>query len=125
ASGVWDGLMKDARRRMYEKEVLTDHQPASAREEMSADNDAGQDQPAGSFENLLCRIEETDGPELVMCKLMGNLMWNDLRAIVKRRNFVEDGRPDLSVSRTAIKTNCASMTRCSGSTRFRMRVRVK
>lgn len=95
ASGVWDVLMKDSRRRVYDKEVSTNPRPASAREEMSADDDAEQDQPAGSFENLLCRIEETDVPELVMCKLMGNLMWNDLRAIVKRRNFVEDAGPDL------------------------------
>ncbi|MGF6603320.1 hypothetical protein P3T23_008074 [Paraburkholderia sp. GAS448] len=95
ASGVWDVLTKDSRRRVYDKEVTTDSRPALAHEEMSTDNDVEQDQPAGSFEKLLCRIEETDAPELVMCKLMGNLMWNDLRAIVKRRNFVEDAGPDL------------------------------
>ncbi|VVE33717.1 hypothetical protein [Pandoraea terrigena] len=95
ASGVWDVLMKDARRRVYEKKVPTDPRPALALEENAADNDAQQDQPVGSFETLLCRIEETDAPELVMCKLMGNLLWNDLRAIVKRRNFVEDSGPDL------------------------------
>ncbi|KAH0432933.1 hypothetical protein [Paraburkholderia fungorum] len=91
ASGAWDVLTKDSRRRVYDKEVSTDPRPAHAHEE----NDAEENQPAGSFENLLCRIEETDAPELVMCKLMGNLMWNDLRAIVKRRNFVEDTGPDL------------------------------
>jgi hypothetical protein len=95
ASGVWDVLLKDSRRRVYDKEVSTNSQPALAREETAADIDAEQDQSAGSFENLLCRIEDTDAPELVMCKLMGNLMWNDLRAIVKRRNFVEDAGPDL------------------------------
>ncbi|ONU69036.1 hypothetical protein A8E62_06235 [Burkholderia cenocepacia] len=95
AQSVWDMLMRDARRRMYEKATPTDLQPTIRRTEVAGDDDMDDTQVAGSFENLLCRIEETDGPELVMCKLMGNLMWNDLRAIVKRRNVVADTGPDL------------------------------
>lgn len=95
AQSVWDVLMRDARRRMYEKATPTDLQPTIRRTEVAGDDDMDDTQVAGSFENLLCRIEETDGPELVMCKLMGNLMWNDLRAIVKRRNVVADTGPDL------------------------------
>lgn len=95
ASGVWDVLMKDSRRRVYGKDVPTGTRRASALEETSGDDDAEQDQAIGSFESLLCRIEETDAPDLVMCKLLGNLMWNDMRAIVKRRNFVACTGPDL------------------------------
>jgi hypothetical protein len=95
ASGAWDVLMRESRRRVYDRDESTNPRPASAREELSADNDAERDQHAGSFENLLCRIEDADAPELKMCKLMGNLMWNDLRAIVKRRNVVTEGGPDL------------------------------
>lgn len=95
ASGAWDVLMEDARRRAYDKQVSTDTQPSVVDEDASSDSDVEPDLPVASFENLLSRIEDTDAPELVMCKLMGNLMWNDLRAIVKRRNSVEVAGPDL------------------------------
>ncbi|UIF89405.1 hypothetical protein KAF44_29475 (plasmid) [Cupriavidus necator] len=95
ASGVWDVLMKDSRRRVYGTSVSTFCRRDSATEEAVADDDAEQGQAIGSFESLLCRIEETDAPDLAMCKLLGNLMWNDMRAIVKRRNFVACTGPDL------------------------------
>ncbi len=94
AFGVWDVLMKDSRRRVYGKDTSTDSRRASALEETSGDDDE-QSQAIGSIESLLCRIEETDAPDLVMCKLLGNLMWNDMRAIVTRRNFVAYTGPDL------------------------------
>lgn len=94
ASGVWDVLMKDSRRRVYGKGGPADSRQASALEETS-DDDADQGQAIGSFDTPPCRIEETDAPDLVLCKLLGNLMWNDMRAIVTRRNFVAYTGPDL------------------------------
>ncbi len=94
ASGVWDVLMKDSRRRVYGKGASTDSRRDSALEETSCDDDE-QCQTIGSVESLLCRIEETDTPDLVMCKLLGNMMLNDMRAIVSRRNFAACTGPDL------------------------------
>ncbi|WP_321816988.1 MULTISPECIES: hypothetical protein [unclassified Paraburkholderia] len=93
---VWNALMEDARRRARDKQAFADSEPTTVEEDSVGGNDVEPQMPVGSFENLLSCIEDSDGPEVVMCKLMGNLMWNDLRAIVKRRNALhQDTGPDL------------------------------
>lgn len=93
ASGVWDVLMKDSRRRVYGKGTSSKTLVVSDIDD--GDDDVERDQAIGTAESHLCRIEATDAPDLIMCKLLGNMMWNDMRAIVERRNFVAGKGPDL------------------------------
>lgn len=96
-SGPWAILMKDARRRVH-VDAGTDEGAAASRareeEERAVREDSTDEESAAAFNTLLCRFHDGEDPELMMCKLLGNLMWNDLRAFVKRRNVVEDAGPD-------------------------------
>ncbi|WP_321935588.1 hypothetical protein [Paraburkholderia sp. J8-2] len=96
--GSWAILMKDARRRAHADGGMNESaatRRAREEEERAVRDDSSDRVDPAAFDALLCQIDDGDDAELVMCKLLANLMWNDLRAIVKRRNFVENANADL------------------------------